>query len=157
MNKRMQKRDLLRVIAKDTGFYPAMFFNDNPYSRMQGDYFLEQCNAACAWLNNVNRTKNINPLACGSLLKSRAGAYAGHYISAFALAIAARHMGFKVLREEDEFYLNISKRNIPNCVDGAFPPGSTQYLRKCDANIYGVAVSHRHQTNELPNWYKREW
>ena len=155
MNRRIKENELFRVIVKDNGFYPAMLSSYGPFTQA-GDYFLEQCNAACAWLDNVYRTKNVNRLACGSLLKSRAGAYAGHYISASALASAARHMGFKVLREEDEFYLNISNRSIPNCVDGAFPPGSPEYLGKC-CTLSGSILACGHNTNKLPDWYRREW
>ena len=156
MNKRMQHNDLYRVIEKDTGFYPAMFFNESPFFRKQGDYLLEECNAACAWLNVVFQTQNVNRLARGSLLKSRAGAYAGHYISGSALATAAKYMGFKVLREGDEFYLNVSKRSIPSSVDGAFPPGSVAYIRNWSSERIRDGL-RQHYITKLPNWYKREW
>ena len=161
MKNRMTVSDLYKVIAKDTGFSPAMIsgyswsYGSSSLTKHVG-YLLEECNAACAWLNVVYRTQNVNRLARGSLLKVRAGAYAGHYISDSALSIAARHMGFKVLREADEFYLNVSKRSIPDCIDGAFPPGSVEYIRNWHSRrIQGGR--REHYITKLPNSYKREW
>ena len=156
MNKRMTVNDLFRVIAEDTGFSLKMLSQYGSFTGV-GVYFLEQCNAACAWLDKVYRTKYVNRFACVSLLKSRAGAYAGHNISASALVIAARHMGFTVLREGDEIYLNISKRSIPNCVYGAFPPGSPEYLGRWYPDTDCIVAVGGHITNKLPDWYKRQW
>ena len=155
MNKRMTVYGLYRVVAKDTGLSPDMLSGHGHFTGA-GNYFLEECNAACAWLNVVLQTQNVHRLARGSLLKVRAGAYAGHYISDSALYIAARHMGFKVLRDADDFYLNVSKRSIPDFVDGAFPPGSVEYIR----NWYSRRIKsglREHYITKLPNWYKREW
>ena len=154
MKSRMTKNDLYEVIAKDSGFPRRSITYISVFNDV--GYLLEECNAACAWLRVVYRTQNVNRLARGSLLKSRAGAYAGHYISGAALSIAARHMGFKVLREADDFYLNVSKRSIPDFVDGAFPPGSVEYIR----NWYSRRIQgglREHYITKLPNWYKRQW
>ncbi len=159
MIKKITAYDLFCVIAKDTGFSPTMFSgfkmsHCSNYLNKKGHYFWDQCNAACAWLERVHRTKNVNQLACGSLLKNIAGAYAGHYISAGALATAARYMGFNVLMEDDDFFLNISKRSIPHCIDGAFPPGSEVYIQR---HYRRYSWETGHDTIKLPNFYNREW
>ena len=161
MNSKMTEYDLFSVIIKDNGVSPNMLsgyshsrFDSSSLLNKKGHYFWDQCNAACAWLERVHRTKNVNQLACGSLLKNIAGAYAGHYISAGALATAARHMGFNVLMEDDDFFLNISNRSIPTCIDGAFPPGCKAYI---DYKYKRYPWKTDHDTTDLPNSYKREW
>lgn len=154
MKNKMTKRDLLEILNNDREIPSYSLYLWGGITDVR--FLLEECNAACAWLNKVFRTKYINSAARGSLLKVRAGAYAGHYISDSALYIAAKHMGFTVLRERNDFFLNVCSRSIPHNIDGAFPPGSIEYIRNSESrNIQGE--KRHHDIKKLPNWYKREW
>ncbi len=115
---------------------------------------LEECRAACAWLNRVIRKKTVNQRASSAWLKNVAGKYAGRYVSKSAFICSALYLGFKMQGDYSDCIFNIVGRNIPHYITGAPPPGSHVFLTDREMTPQRI---ERMPIDELPTYYKRQW
>ena len=74
----------------------------------------EQCTAACAWLNDKEKTKTINRRHSSYGYKHMVEESAGHYISNGAFIVAAIHCGFhyQIVLDSPNVMFGISERSL---------------------------------------------